>query len=265
MDRIDTEDYSRLLQLSLDTAPAVLAAFVDANILPRYKNSFVFFLEHYRHYLFHKWSSQIDCCHCVEERFCVTKAIDSEVFLKLFESDKTMRNMSHVKETSQRIIQECICQFRPKHSQVETLDITTITFILRECRELRPYQLNFLTKLQEQRIKICNLPRTFVLTYSEYENIWKTLEHVIKEFAGQVGPKKHYLLSVEREIKNLKSRSFARDQSETLHCRLSEFETVSETHIIYFRRKKDNQILKVHPCLRRICYDFVCIAVHVLI
>lgn len=216
--KIDHQDFLRIMRLVFDTAPAVLAAFIDSRVLSKKYKSFKSFLETIKHSLYHKCISREYCCNCTcldeNHNFCSSKddrQKGDQLFFRMFRTEKALLNKSHQIKTG-HIKKVCICQFTPNDKLSSDLDIGALGLLLTEGELLEDYQKQWLRTMKCQRNELCHLPGTTVLTYTQYEEIWRDLESAIKSFAREVGPGIHFYHSINRELENLKTSNSTEEQ-----------------------------------------------------
>lgn len=212
--KIDHQDFLRIMRLAMDTAPAVLAAFIDSRVMMNYK-SFKSFLEKIKHCLYHKCKSQVYCCKCPDENHNSTNVrhniVNVHVFNQLFKTEKALLNKAHeIKTGTAKTV--CICEFTPNDKSTSEFDIEILGLLLNESGFLESYHRKWLLTIKHQRNELCHLSSTTVLTYKQYENIWEELKTVIKDFAREVGPGLHFSRAIEREIDILKTSNITEEQ-----------------------------------------------------
>lgn len=238
--KICHQDFLRIMILTFDTAPAVLAAFTDSKVVTNGK-SFKSYLDNVKHSLFHKYNPRVYCCNCLDEnkKLCSsrnTRPNSEHVFQKLFQTEKALLNKSHEVQTG-GVKQVCICQFTPSDKSSSDFNMGTLVLLLTESGLLKDYQQKWLSTMKDQRNELCHLSGTTALTYTQFEGIWNKLEDAIKNFAREVSPGLHFLHSIEREIENLKKTNSTEEQlGSSLHELIEELKVsliIVQKHIKY--------------------------------
>lgn len=188
----------QLFKCVVDTRTAVLAAYADGKLLSQYGGSFERFLDDKKHEIFHLWHSKKALCCACPSIGCIrrrTGNMDIWIFKKLYD-ESGPEDKGHIVRNGGRIEQVCLHKYIPQHIAIYELDISAISFLLRNLTTLSPTEKTALDNISTYRRDICHACSTKCYTMSEINTAWTELENAFGELVDR-----HYKRFVPEQIR----------------------------------------------------------------
>ncbi|VDI77769.1 Hypothetical predicted protein [Mytilus galloprovincialis] len=184
----DERYYMQLLTFTLGIGMEVLHIYFEQKILK--EEEFYMFLEKNKHYLFHDFYSDVQCCKCLKnpsKRGCLNKS----QFLKLFDINPLTEQDHFQTGRHDEIIKDCLCRIDAKTSNdVDCMDISLMYGIIQSCflNNRKPFHGNpkFLETIKDTRNFLAHAPCQRI-SKSDFDSYLAKTEKAILGIARAVG------------------------------------------------------------------------------
>ncbi|CAG2237321.1 unnamed protein product [Mytilus edulis] len=219
------QELLRLFKCIVLTGTPVLTNFAKDKLLPPYNGNFDLFLEDKKHEIFHLWQSQkLLCCACPPSG-CYLKRTNhmvSWIFKKMYD-DNGPENRGHIvrhKHDKRKIVQVCLHKFVKRHIPIHELDISVVSFLLRNLANLSPTESTSLDIITTRRSEICHAHAMNCYPMALLNTAWNELENALLDLADP-----SYKPMIRCQIKNLRQIDLEKEEITDI---LSNIEKVSK-------------------------------------
>lgn len=173
----------RLFKCTIDTGTEVLSAFADLKLLQPYGGSFKRFLDDKKHQIFHMWQTKkLLCCTCPPAG-CSFKRIgnmDNWIFKKLYDDSGTEIS-GHFVRNRGTVEQVCLHKYITRNIAIHQLDISAISFLIRNYAPLTQNETTALDTIKFYRCEICHAYSMNCFSMVELNTAWTELEKALVE------------------------------------------------------------------------------------
>ncbi|XP_052086378.1 uncharacterized protein LOC127723680 isoform X2 [Mytilus californianus] len=205
----EARDLLRLYKCVVDTGTDVLTAFAKYKLLPTYNGNFKQYLDDKKHELFHLWQSQkLLCCACPAAG-CNLKRMShmsNWIFKKIYEDNGT-ENRGHIVRNSRNIVQVCLHKYVTRNIAIHELDISTISFLLRNLAILSQNETTSLDIITTTRSQICHAYSMNCYPMALLNTAWTELENALIDL---VDPS--FKRIIRKEIKQLRKADLEKEE-----------------------------------------------------
>ncbi|CAC5384308.1 unnamed protein product [Mytilus coruscus] len=202
-----------LLKCVVQTGNEVFSAFAIRKL--RYKESFQQFLHDNKHEIFHLWQSKkLSCCACPAAG-CNLKRMSlmsNLVFKQMYDDIGLQDDREHIVCISGNVEQECLHKYIIRDISIHDLDLSAISFLLRNFTRLSPNEIDALDTITNYRNQICQTFAMNDFTKEFLSKAWTDLESALvyltdftckRHIMKQIQYLRTYSLEKEEEIKEL--------------------------------------------------------------
>ncbi|CAC5417707.1 unnamed protein product [Mytilus coruscus] len=222
----EVQELLRLFKCVVATGTDVLTAFAKYKLLPTYNGNFQLFLDDKKHEIFHLWQSQkLLCCACPTSG-CNLKRMsrmDNWIFKKIYDDNGL--------ENNRKIVQVCLHKYIKRNIAIHELDISVISFLLRNLANLSQNENTALDIITTKRSQICHAHSMNCIPLTVLNTTWTELENALVDLTDP-----SYKGIIRNQTKYLRKVNLEKEEITEL---LKNFEEVNYKEI-YAGKKKNN-------------------------
>ncbi|CAC5417726.1 unnamed protein product [Mytilus coruscus] len=205
----EAQDLLRLFKCVVDTGTDVLTAFAKYKLLPAYNGNFELFLDDKKHEIFHLWQSQkLLCCACPSAG-CNLKRMNhmgNWIFKKIYD-DSGPENRGHIVRNSRKVVQVCLHKFVTRNIAIDELDISVVSFLLRNLANLSPKETFALDMITTKRSQVCHAYAMTCYPMALLNTAWTELENALLDLADP-----SYKRIIQKQIKYLRKVDIEKEE-----------------------------------------------------
>lgn len=174
-----------LFKCVVDIGTDVLAAFAKVKLLPPFHGNFKLFLDDKRHEIFHMWQSKkLSCCECPPAGYNLKRKshIHDWIFQKIYD-DSGLEERRHKIRKSGKDVQVCLHKYVSRNIAINELDLSVISFLLRNLAVLSQNETTSLDTITKTRNDICHSYSMTGIPLISLNTAWIALENAIVDLA----------------------------------------------------------------------------------
>lgn len=220
----EAQELLRLFKCAVDTGADVLVPFAKNALLKSYSGNFESFLQDKKHRIFHIWQSQkLLCCECppAGSNLKQNGYMDNWIFKKLY-SDSGNENKRHIVRSSGKVVQVCLHKYVTQNIGIHELDISALSFLLRNLAILSPNEITALDAITTCRSKICHAYSTNCYHMASLNITWTELENALVELTDPF-----YKVVIQKQIKYLRKVDLEKEEITELMKNVRDVNAVS--------------------------------------
>ncbi|XP_052086369.1 uncharacterized protein LOC127723673 [Mytilus californianus] len=235
----EAQELLRLFKCVVDTGTDVLAAFAKVKLLPTFNGNFKQFLDDKKHEIFHLWQSKkLSCCECPPAGYNFKRKshMDNWIFKKIYD-DSGPEERRHIIRNSGNVVQVCLHKYITRNIAIDELDISVISFLLRNLSVLSQNETSSLDTITTTRSQICHAYSMNCLPLIFLNTAWTALENVLVDLADP-----SYKGMTRKQIKYLRKVDLEKEEITELTKHVEELNIV--LHEVFDIQKVNNGIIK---------------------
>ncbi|CAC5402737.1 unnamed protein product [Mytilus coruscus] len=202
----EAQELLRLFKCLVDTGTDVVGAFATHRLLPTYNGSSELFLEDKKHETYHLWQPQkLLCCACPAAG-CNLKRMspmDNWIFKKIYD-DNGPEHGGHIVRNSRKVVQVCLHKYIKRNIAIHELDISAISFLLRNLANLSQNENTALDIITTERSQICHAYSMNCYPKALMNTKWTELENalILQKVKSSSNNNVTYLNGMETRLRN---------------------------------------------------------------
>ncbi|VDI22301.1 Hypothetical predicted protein, partial [Mytilus galloprovincialis] len=215
----ESRELLRLYKCVVETGTGVLTAFAQNKLLAAYNGNFKQFLDDKKHELFHLWQSKkLSCCECPPAGYIFKRMsnMDNWIFKKFY-ADNGPENRSHIKRKGRDVVQVCLHKYVTQNIAIHELDISAISFLLRNLIILSANETTTLDIITTTRSKICHAYSFKCYSMTLLNTTWTELENALVDLTDP-----SYKWSTRQQIKYLRKINLEKEEITELLSKVEE-------------------------------------------
>ncbi|VDI31382.1 Hypothetical predicted protein [Mytilus galloprovincialis] len=221
----EARELLRLYKCVVDTGTDVLTVFAKYKLLTTYNRNFKHFLDDKKHELFHLWQSRkFLCCECPPAgcNLKQTGHMPNWIFKKIYD-DSGPEDRGHIVRNSGNVVQVCLHKYVTRNIAIHELDISTISFLLRNLAVLSQNESTSLDLITTTRSQICHAYSTNCYSMAILNTTWTELENALVDL---VDPS--FKRIIQKDIKHSRKADLENEEITELVQNVEEVKIVLE-------------------------------------
>lgn len=205
----EAHELLRLFKCVVDTGTDVLAAFAKVKLLPTFHGNFKLFLDDKKHEIFHMWQSKkLSCCECPPAGYNLKRKshINTWIFQKIYD-DSGLEERRHIVHNSGNVVQVCLHKYVSRNIAIDELDISVISFLLRNLAVLSQNETTSLDTITTTRSQVCHAYSMNCFPLIFLNTAWTALEHALVDLADP-----SYKAMTRKQIKYLRKVDLEKEE-----------------------------------------------------
>ncbi|XP_071144026.1 uncharacterized protein [Mytilus edulis] len=241
----ESRELLRLYKCVVETGTGVLTAFAQNKLLAAYNGNIKQFLDDKKHELFHLWQSKkLSCCGCPPAGYNFKRMshMDNWIFKKLYAGNGP-ENRSHILRNGRDVVQVCLHKYVTQNIAIHELDISAISFLLRNLIILSANETTTLDIITTTRSKICHAYSIKCYPMTLLNTTWTELENALVDLADP-----SYKVIIRQQIKYLRKVDLEKEEITKLISNveevLQEVKSSSNNNVAYLHGMETRLINK---------------------